>query len=91
MIGIYEKICKVAKVCPVFENGCKNDISNYRPISVLNNFSKVFEICIYNRVFYSVSPFLTEAQHGFVPKSSTVTNLATSTQYIHEAFNEKTA
>jgi len=30
-------------VRPLFKNGYKNDISNYKPISILMSFSKIFE------------------------------------------------
>jgi len=28
-------VLKIAKVCPIYKNGDKTDINNYRPISVL--------------------------------------------------------
>ena len=34
---------KVAKVIPIFKDGDPQDIQNYRPISVLSFFSKIFE------------------------------------------------
>ena len=43
---------KIAKVSPVFKNGKKSIVSNYRQISVLQCFSKTLERIMYNR-FYS--------------------------------------
>ena len=34
---------KLAKIVPIFKSGDKKIISNYRPISVLTFFSKIFE------------------------------------------------
>ena len=34
---------KIAKLLPVFKNGTKQLINNYRPISLLNVLSKIFE------------------------------------------------
>ena len=34
---------KLAKVTPVFKKGSRQDKDNYRPISVLSIFSKIFE------------------------------------------------
>ena len=48
--GIVPDDIKIAKVCYVYKNGDKNVISNYRPISVLPSFSKVFEKLVCNRL-----------------------------------------
>ena len=41
--GIFHDKMKVAKVLPLFKKGCSLTASNYRPISLLPIFSKVFE------------------------------------------------
>ena len=41
---------KLAKVVPIFEAGASYKITNYRPISVISFFSKVFEKIIYNHL-----------------------------------------
>ena len=35
--------CKLSRVTPIFKGGDKLDLGNYRPISVLNVFTKIFE------------------------------------------------
>jgi len=40
--GIFPDRLKYAIVKPILKNGSKQDISNYRPISLLTTFSKVF-------------------------------------------------
>jgi hypothetical protein len=39
---------KEAAVVPVFKRGNHAVMSNYRPISILNNYSKLFEFVVYN-------------------------------------------
>ena len=42
---------EIAKVIPLFKNGDPENITNYRPISVLPCFSKVLERIMYNRLY----------------------------------------
>ena len=41
--GVFPVSLKIAKVTPIFKSGAKDNISNYRPISILPVFSKVLE------------------------------------------------
>lgn len=41
--GKFPERMKIAKVVPLFKKGNKNDVSNYRPISLLPQLSKIFE------------------------------------------------
>ena len=64
-------------------------IENYRPISIISNFAKVFEKCIYNRIFAQIKPLITTKQHGFFQSRSTTTNLMCFLQYCCAGLNEK--
>ena len=50
-LGTFPKILKVAKVTPVFKKGDSQLFDNYRPISLLPIFGKVFEKIIYSRLY----------------------------------------
>ena len=41
--GDFPNAMKIAKVLPVHTNGAKNELNNYRPISLLSQFSKILE------------------------------------------------
>ena len=71
--GIFPDDLKIAKVFPVYKSGDKSDISNYRPISVLSFFSKVFEKIMYNHVidFINTNNLLSKQQFGFRKHHST--------------------
>ncbi len=47
--GIFPEQLKLAKVVPVYKGGTKTDVSNYRPISLLSAFSKIFEKLVHTK------------------------------------------
>ena len=46
--GVYPKKLKMAKIIPIFKADDNTDANNYRPISLLSNFNRVFEKLIFN-------------------------------------------
>jgi hypothetical protein len=70
--GVFPDILKVAKVCPIFKSGDKSDFQNYRPISVLPSFSKIFEKVVQNRLlsYLHNNDILCKNQFGFRKKHS---------------------
>ena len=48
--GVFPDKMKLAKVIPVYKAEDPNLFANYRPISLLSNFSKFFEKVMYNRL-----------------------------------------
>ena len=41
--GIFPKALKIAKVVPIHKDGPRDNVENYRPISLLSSFSKIYE------------------------------------------------
>lgn len=80
---------KTALVTPVHKKGDKNLANNYRPISITPIFSKVLEQFIHTAIYTHVKDALSPSQHGFVPRRSTVTNLAVYTHDIARHLNDK--
>ena len=50
MEGIFPSELKLAKVVPIFKSGESDKVPNYRPISVLSFFPKIFDKILYNNV-----------------------------------------
>ena len=49
--GIFPDELKLARVVPIFKSGDSSKIYNYRPISILPFFPKIYERLMYNNVF----------------------------------------
>ena len=49
--GKHPDFLKIAKVIPVFKTGDLEEVSNYRPISVLPCFLKILERIMHNRLY----------------------------------------
>lgn len=65
--GVFPDELKIARVIPIFKSGDPQLLSNYRPVSVLPTFSKIFEKVMYARLISYVTRFsiLFEHQFGF--------------------------
>lgn len=83
----YPDIWKVSKITPVYKKGDRNKIENYRPITIIDNFSKCLEILVHEFLFNQVKNKIVPQQHGFMKGGSTVTNLLCITQYIADALD----
>ena len=70
--GIFPDQMKIAKVVPIHKEGSKTDVGNYRPISLLTSFSKIYEKLMHVRIlkFLDSNNSLFEMQYGFRPGRS---------------------
>lgn len=70
--GIFPDALKTARVTPIHKGGTKDQASNYRPISVLNIFSKLFESIVVDRLwsFLSKHNVISNYQYGFQKNKS---------------------
>jgi hypothetical protein len=50
LTGKFPSLWKQAAVVPIFKKGNRTLVGNYRPISILNNFSKMFESIIHDHL-----------------------------------------
>ena len=65
--GIFPKQLKIAKVVPLHKNGDKSNFENYRPVSLLPFFSKVYEKIVHKQIndYFDVNGLFFKSQHGF--------------------------
>lgn len=71
--GIFPKSFKTAIITPLLKKGNPEDISNYRPISILSTMSKILEKIVHKRLlnFLIKYGFFSPKQYGFLPGRST--------------------
>jgi hypothetical protein len=86
---IFPEMLKVAKIRPIFKKGDKQNIKNYRLISLLSNFSKTLEKVMYNRLISYIETFniLLVELHGFRKRKCTETAIQVFVECIQQAFN----
>ena len=89
--GIFPAILKVGNITPVYKKGNPQFQGNYRPISTLPLFGKIFEKIIYKRLYsYLITKnILYDKQFGFRKGHSTCHALNYSVNYVSEAVKNK--
>ena len=89
--GIFPDVLKIARVIPLFKSGDRNCITNYRPISLLPVFSKIFEKLIHKRLlsFLDKHNILYNKQFGFRKRHSTIHALNTAITQILQSLDRK--
>jgi hypothetical protein len=73
---------KQAAVVPIFKKGSSSLLAKCCPISILNNFSKVFEFVIHDHVSHYVWSKLNCCQYGCIKSRSTTSNFVMYLDYI---------
>ena len=63
--GIFPDSLKLANITPVHKKGETTDKENYRPVSVLPLFSKIFEKAIYDQLSQYLEKYLNSLLCGF--------------------------
>ena len=63
--SIFPSDFKLADVTPVYKKKSKNSKNNCRPVSILFNISKMYEICIYDQIQWFFDSLLSKYQCGF--------------------------
>ena len=87
--GTFPDLMKHSKVIPIFKSGCKDNPSNYRPISVLPALSKIFEKIMLDQMMshFSLNKILHERQFGFTKGMSTTDASVKLVTHILEAWD----
>ena len=89
--GIFPKSMKAAIITPIYKEGDKEKICNYRPISVLTTLSKIFERAASNQLsqFLAINNIINKCQHAYQIKHSSTTCLVELLNVIYKSLDEK--
>ncbi len=88
--GIFPDEMKVAKVIPLYKANDNKEFSNYRPVSLLPQFSKILEKIINNRIkrFITANNVLADEQYGFRDNHSTACALIDLVETLSNSFDK---
>jgi hypothetical protein len=80
---------KLSIIKPLYKNGSKYDMTNYRPVSLLISFSKIFEKVVQARLLEHLTThnILRKEQNGFKSNLTTENVTFTLTDDILNAVN----
>ena len=89
--GKFPDCLKVGKITPIFKKGNRELMKNYRPVSTIPIFGKIFEKIICSRIynFFSSNNLLTDCQFGYRKKHSTGHAIHHSVNIIRDALADK--
>ncbi|KAG7309667.1 hypothetical protein JYU34_004157 [Plutella xylostella] len=90
-MGVFPALLKIAIITPVHKSGDRDDVNNYRPISVLPSLSKILEKLINNRLINYLDKYkiLSDYQYGFRKGKSTQDAVLSITSKIIDQLDNK--
>lgn len=92
--GIVPTAFKESVIIPIYKDGDKTQPSNYRPISLLSNFAKIFEKCLRKRLlsYFDKNKVIDKFQYGFKEGISTTDAIFKLTNHLYNNLenNKKT-
>jgi hypothetical protein len=81
---------KAATILPLYKGkGSRKAAKNYRPISLLNIYTKIFERFVFYRLYDRVESSLAAEQHGFRKNMSCISALSIFSQYIYSSIDKR--
>src|ERR1700744_2847054 len=82
----YPTLRKTGHVLPIFKEGKKADVTNYRGVCISPNLAKVFEIIVFDQISLNILPHSSLKQHAFFPGRRVETNLMELAILVHDSF-----
>ena len=88
LTGVFPSEWKKGNIVPVHKKSDKQNIKNYRPVSLLPICGKIFERLIFNEMFkfFTSNNLISPNQSGFKPGDSCINQLLSITHEIYKSF-----
>jgi hypothetical protein len=89
--NVFANVLKISKVIPLFKKGDKDNMNNYRPISIVPTFSKVFEYLLKKQItkFFDNNNLFSKSQYGFRNNLSTTLAVNDLSEFVFSALENK--
>ena len=88
MLAVSLGIGSVQTLLLFLKKGNKEEVINYRPISLLSFVSKIAERCVFAQFYSFIAGNIYPLQHGFVKGRSTITQLLDTVHRITSAIDQ---
>lgn len=89
--NVFPDVLKLSKVIPVHKSGSKDDLNNYRPISLVPILAKIFEVALKYQIneYFELNNLFHPCQYGFRNKRSTTLAINNVVQIVMDTFENK--
>jgi hypothetical protein len=89
--NVFPNVLKISKVIPLFKKGDKDNMNNYRPISIVPTFSKVFEYLLKKQItkFFDNNNLFSKSQYGFRNNLSTTLAVNDLSEFVFSALENE--
>ncbi|KAI5731088.1 hypothetical protein M8J77_004495 [Diaphorina citri] len=84
--GIFPEAWKLSFIIPIFKSGDRCNVGNYKGVCIQSAIPKVLDKLVSISLSAACKHFISDEQHGFTAKRSTVTNLLCYQHDIIDAF-----
>lgn len=89
--NLFPDALKLSKVIPIFKKGTRDNVTNYRPISLIPIFGKIFETALKNQIshYFEHNALFNTCQYGFRSNCSTTMAISKLSDIVLKAFADK--